>query len=66
MRWLCDKSLACSQALPPARVPMFADFRVHGLNKMGEAPPFSFPIRKCSPVVKAFTYGLKAGPFREK
>jgi hypothetical protein len=32
---------------------MFADFRVHGLKKMGEAPPFSFPTNRCGPVVKA-------------
>jgi hypothetical protein len=33
MRWLCDKSLASSQACPLDGCPMFADFRVHGLNK---------------------------------
>ena len=32
MRWLCDKSLASSPALPLDGCPMFADFRVHGLN----------------------------------
>jgi hypothetical protein len=42
MRWLCDKSLASSQALPLDGCPMFADFRVHGLNKIGEALLFLF------------------------
>ena len=32
---------------------MFADFRVHGLNKMGGARPFSFPVNTCRPLVKA-------------
>jgi hypothetical protein len=32
---------------------MFADFRVHGLKKMGEARPFSFPASSRRPVVKA-------------
>ena len=41
IRWLGDKSLACSQALPPGRVPMFADLRVHGLNEMGD-PDFLY------------------------
>src|ERR1700733_383390 len=36
---------------------MFADFRVHGLNKMGEAPPFSFPVIRCRPAVKALEKG---------
>src|SRR5271170_8364751 len=37
---------------------MFADFRVHGLNEMGKAPPFSFPASRCRPVVKALEKGL--------
>ena len=37
MCWLWDRSLACAPASFPGRVPMFADFRVHGLNKVGEA-----------------------------
>jgi hypothetical protein len=32
---------------------MFADFRVHGLKKMGVVPPFSFPVNRCRPEVKA-------------
>jgi hypothetical protein len=36
---------------------MFADFRVHGLNKMGEAHPFSFPVSRCRPAVKALEKG---------
>jgi hypothetical protein len=38
--------------------PMFADFRVHGLNKMGVALPFYFPVSRCRPVVKALEKGL--------
>jgi hypothetical protein len=30
------------QPLPLDGCPMFAEFRVHGLKKMGEAPSFSF------------------------
>ena len=37
---------------------MFADFRVHGLNKMGEALLFLFPASRCRPVVKALEKGL--------
>src|ERR1700677_4172311 len=36
---------------------MFVDFRVHGLNKMGETPLFSFPVIRCSPAVKALEKG---------
>jgi hypothetical protein len=36
---------------------MFADFRVHGLNKMGEAPSFFFPVNMCRPMVKALEKG---------
>ena len=40
MRWLCDKSLACHQALPPGRVPRVRT-SVHGLNKTGD-PDFLY------------------------
>jgi hypothetical protein len=33
---------------------MFADFRVHGLKKKGEAPSFCFPVSRWRSVVKAF------------
>jgi hypothetical protein len=36
---------------------MFADFRVHGLKKMGKAPPFSFLVGRCGPGVKALEKG---------
>ena len=36
---------------------MFADFRVHGLNKMGEAPSFFFSVSRSRPVVKALEKG---------
>jgi hypothetical protein len=42
MCWLYDRSLACTLALPPDGCPMFADFRVHGLNKMGDPKPLLF------------------------
>ena len=32
---------------------MFANFRVHGLKKIGEALPSSFHVSMCRPVVKA-------------
>jgi hypothetical protein len=35
---------------------MFADFHVHGLNKMGEALPF-FSASICRPLVKALENG---------
>src|ERR1700691_4594465 len=55
MCWLYDRSLACTLALPPGRGP-----HVRGLsrtwveqNGRPEAPPFSFPVSRCRPVVKA-------------
>jgi hypothetical protein len=36
---------------------MFADFRVHGLKNDGRSPPFSFPVSRCTPIVKALEKG---------
>jgi hypothetical protein len=57
MRWLCDKSLLAHKPCPLNGCPMFADFRVHGLKKMGEARPFPFPLGRCRPAVKALEKG---------
>ena len=56
MRWLGDKSLACSQALPPGRVPQVRT-SVPGRKKMGAKPPpkLLYPDQgSVTPGVKAF------------
>jgi hypothetical protein len=56
MRWLGDKSLACSQALPPGRVPQVRT-SVPGKKKTGTKPPpkLLYPDQgSVTPGVKAF------------
>ena len=56
MRWLGDKSLACSQALPPGRVPQVRT-SVPGKKKTGAKPPpkLLYPDQgSVTPAVKAF------------
>ena len=56
MRWLGDKSLACSQALPPGRVPQVRT-SVPGKKKPGAKPPpkLLYPDQgSVTPGVKAF------------
>ena len=54
LRWLCTKSPRfLTNPCPLDGCPLFADFRVHGLNKTAKPFPFSFPISRCTPALKA-------------
>jgi hypothetical protein len=48
MRWLCDKSLAASQAFPPGRVPHVRGLSRTWLNKMGD-PDFLYAAPDMTP-----------------
>jgi hypothetical protein len=46
MGWLCDKSLACSPALSPGRVPHVRGLSRTWVKQDGRSPSFFFPVKQ--------------------